>query len=206
MIEEVKAAIGFIRKLEEGGLAKLAAYLLAPGFVFGLAVSAVYSPSVGLDFGRPVTMVDLHTEVDVSGEITGKSGMMLILEPVELEYRIPLNAGSSVWMSLDQRTARMNNDRLVLTPTELRGKSPLIGVSTPVTLVVTGEPEGEIWLPGGKEQLEDWRSEPRRSIAFVSNVLLVCVFAFGISLAAVLPLSDRVQDAGAEIRTKPDHS
>lgn len=191
-------------KHSPGTLAKIVAHLLMPGFVMALAISGVYSSSMAFDLSGPVTVAELQTQVDTQGRVTPKPGIALIVEPVTSEYRIPLNAGSTIWMSLDSKTAKVNDDRLVVTPTEVRGKSPFWGVSAPVTIVVAGQASGEIWLPGGKEPLKNWSLEPRRSIAFLSDVLLVCVFVFGMSLAAVWPSHNSVEDTATEARANPD--
>jgi len=187
-----------------GTLAKIVAHLLMPGFVMALAISAVYSSSMALDLSGPVTIAELQTQVDTQGRITPKSGIALTVEPVTSEYRIPLNAGSTIWTSLDSKTAKVNDDQLVVTPTEVRARSPFWGVSAPVTVVVAGQSSGEIWLPGGKEPLKNWRLEPRRSLAFLSNILMVCVFVFGMSLTAVLPSHYSVKDTTAEASANPD--
>lgn len=185
-------------------LAKVVAHLLMPGLIMSLAISSVYSSSTALDLSGPVTVAELQTQVDTQGRVTSKPGIALTVEPVASKYRIPLNAGSTIWMSLDSKAARVNDDRLVVTPTEVRGESPFWGVTAPVTVVVAGQPSGEIWLPGGKESLKNWGLEPRRSIAFLFDVLLVCVFVFGMSLAAVWPSHYSVEHTAAEARANPD--
>lgn len=208
MLEKfIEFAIDFLlSKKFEARRAKISAHLLAPALVLGISVSGVYSLSLGFDFGAAVTVAELRTQLDTGGSIIRRPGIALIVEPTETEYRIPLKAASTVWTSLDERTARINDDRLVLTQTEFRGESPLVGVSAPVAVVIEGEPESEIWVPGGKARLGDRRMEARRSIAFVSIVLLVCVFAFGMSFAAVFPARLGIYDAGTELRAHPDHN
>jgi hypothetical protein len=175
-----------------------------PAFVMTWAISAVYTSSMALDLSGPVTISELQTQVDTQGQITPKAGIALTIEPVTSEYRIPLRAGSTIWMSLDSKAARVNDDQLVVTPTEVRAQSPFWGESAPVTVVVAGQTNGEIWLRGTKEPLKNWRLEPRRSLAFLSNILLVCVFVFGMSLAAVLPSHDGVKDTAAKVSANPD--
>jgi hypothetical protein len=204
VLEEAKAAIEFVRGLPEDGLARLAAYLLAPGLVFGLAVSGVYSASVGFDFGTPISVAELRTQMDSLGRVTQKRGVALIVEPVESTFRIPLDGATTIWTSLDQRAARMNNDLLTVSATELRGRSPFIGVSTPVAVVVAGKSEGELWAPGTTQALGNLDLEPHRSIAFLSNILLVCIFTFGMSLSAILPFNNSIADTTAKKRAHPN--
>lgn len=205
MIEKIaEALVDFARKQPPGALSKVIAHLLLPGFVMAWALSGVYSPSMAFDSGEPIRVAELSTEIDTLGRVTQKAGIALTVEPVTSEYSVPLNAASAIWVSLDPQTAKANVDRLVITPTELRGKSPFMGVSTPVTVIVVGQSKGEIWIPGGTEQLKNWRLEPRRSIAFLSNILLVCVFVFGMSLAFVLPPRYSIEDTAAEVSANPD--
>jgi len=202
----LEAALEFLlSEQSEAQRAKVAAHLLAPALVMGIAISGVYSLSVGFDFGSAITVAELRTQVDTAGHIVQRPGLALIVEPTETEYRVPLKTSSSIRTSLDEQTTRINDDRLVLTQTEFRGQSPLVGVSAPVTVVIDGESQGDIWVPGGKFSLANRRIEPRRAIAFVSIVLLVCIFAFGMSFATVFPLKLSVNDTTAELGTDPDH-
>lgn len=185
-------------------LATLAAYLLAPGLVMGLAGAGVYTPGLGLDFAKPVAVSELVTEVNTQGQVTGKKGIALMLEPVGSDYQIPLAAASSMWISLGEDIVRANADRLILTERGFNGKSPLIGVNDPVTVVVQGEPGKEILVPGGTERLEDWRLQSRRSVSLVSSALLACVFAFGMSLATGLPSIKVPQHDASKVRAKPN--
>ena len=207
MLEKIfEVSVDFLLgKQSEAQRAKIAAHLLAPALVMAIAISGVYSLSVGFDFGGAITVAELRTQVDTGGRIIRRPGLALIVEPTETEYRVPLKTPSSVRTSLDEQTTRMNDDRLVLTQTEFRGQSPLVGVSTPVALVIDGESAGDIWVPGGKLSLGNRRIEPRRSIAFISFVLLVCFFAFGMSFAVVFPLRLGVNETSAELSTHPDH-
>jgi hypothetical protein len=170
----------------------------------GLVGAGVYTPGLGLDFAKPVAVSELMTEVNAQGQFTGKKGVALMLEPIESEYQIPLSAASSMWISLDQDVVRANADRLILTERGFNGKSPLIGVNYPVTVVVQGELGKEILVPGGVERLADWRLQSRRAVSLVSSVLLACVFAFGMSLATGLPAIKTLQHGAGEVRAKPN--
>lgn len=204
MIDKLAEILVEFTRKRPGSVAKLVAHVLMPVFVMGLALSDVYSTTLIFDFRKPISVAELRTEIDTQGRITQKTGVALTIEPVESEYRIPLEAASTVWMSIDSRTAKLNDDRLMLTRTELRGKSPLMGVSTPVTVIATGKSNGEIWIPGGTEQIGNWRLEPRRSIAFLTHILFVCVFIFGMSVTAVLPPLYSVEDATTEASAHPN--
>ena len=168
--------------------ARISAYLLAPGFVLFMTISGVHGRPLAIGLEKPVTIVDLKTELATNGEVRSKKGVALIVEPVESEYRIPITGGSSgIWSSLDEKTIRANRERLALEQGELKGKTPFFGTSEPVAVVVEGELGADIQIPGGTEQSEEWRQPSQRSMSIVASVLLACVFAFGISLASGLP-------------------
>jgi hypothetical protein len=184
-------------------LARVAAYLLAPALVMGLAVAGVYSPGLGLDFSKPVSFTELMTEVSSQGKVTKKKGFALVLEPMASDYQIPVTTASSMWISLDADVLRANADRLVLTETAFKGRSPLLGVRDPVTVIVQGEPRSEILVPGGTEHIVDWRMQSRRSLSLLSSTLLACVFAFGMALASGLPSAKTQEQTAAEIGAEP---
>jgi hypothetical protein len=168
--------------------AKICAYILVPGLVLGLTILEVTGGGLAVDFERPVTISELKTEIIGRGEPESKRGVVLIAEPLSSEYRIQLGAGASrIWSSLDIEAARANTDRLVLDSSGLNGKTPFVGVNSPVTIVVDGDLGKDIQIPGGTERVEDWRLYSRRSSSIVSSVLLACIFAFGMSLATGLP-------------------
>jgi hypothetical protein len=183
-------------------LATVAAYLLAPGLVAILAGAGVYTPGMGVDFAKPVAVSELITEASTKGEMVVKKGIVLTLEPVDAEYQIPLASASSIWISVTPEILRANSDRLTITEHGFRGKSPLIGVSDPVTVVVQGAPGKEIFVPGGTERLESWKLQSRRSVSLVSSALLACVFAFGMAIATGLPPMKTPQHNAGEIRAK----
>ncbi len=102
-----------------------------------------------------------------------------------------------MWSSLDEEEARANSDHLMLDAAGLNGRTPLVGVSQPVMVVLEGNLGKELQVPGGKEKMDDWRLASRKSLSLVSGVLLSCVFAFGISLAKGFPSSDGDEKAGS---------
>jgi hypothetical protein len=176
--------------------AKISAYLLAPGLVLIMTISGVHGRPLAIGWEKPITITDLRTELAGNGDVRSKKGVALIVEPVESEYRIPLEGGSStIWSSLDEQTIRANRDRLALDQGGLKGKTPFLGTSDPVAIVIEGDLGGDIQIPGGTERLEEWRLPSRRSVSIVASVMLACVFAFGISLATGLPSARGDEDA-----------
>lgn len=188
----------------EGERAKLAAYVLAPGLVLGIAVPGIYTSGVSLDVGRPVTVSTLLSEVSTDGQVTGRSGLALIMEPMQNDYSIPFDSAVSMWVSLDESAARDNAERLKVTKTGFHSISPLVGVSDPVTIVVQGKPGTEILLAGSKQPLDNWRVQSRRSVSLISGVLLACVFGFGMAIATGFPIAKGKKNAGSKKRTSPD--
>ena len=178
-------------------LASISAYLLAPLLVLAVAWSSAYSHGMGFDLGRAVTITELRTDVTVAGDVRAHRGIVVTVEPMPAEYRIPLRvpAGGRLWSSLDVDAVRANADRLVLRRDGLSGKAPFLGISGPITIVVEGEFGPDLQVPGGRQTFEDLRLTARRSGALVFGVLLACVFAFGISLATGVPTAGRNQHA-----------
>lgn len=183
--------------------ARVAAYVIAPSLVLSFALAGIYKPGMGLDFGRPITVTALQTEIGVDGRVTEKRGFALTVEPTETDFQIPFDTAVAMWVSLDPATARANRRRLELTPTELAARWPLVGVNIPVTVVVQAKPGSEILLPGGRDLLEAWQPQSRRSLSFISQVLFSCVFAFGMSLAKGLPPGNRNKDTRRQERRYP---
>lgn len=171
--------------------AKISAYVLAPGLLFGLTLSGAWRSGLAIDLERPIAISELKTEVTGKGAPASKRGIVLIAEPESSEYRLQLGTGASkIWSSLDEEAARANADRLLLDGSGLNGKTPFIGVNEPVAIIVDGDLGKDIQVPGGTERVEDWRLYSRRSSSIVSSVMLACVFAFGMSMAIGLPSAE----------------
>lgn len=183
-------------------LARVAAFFLAPALIVILAAGKL--PGFGLDLAKPVAVTHLMTEVDSQGRVTPRSGVVLTIEPVDSEYSLPVNGAARMWLSLGHDIVLANAERLVLTERGLNGRSPLIGVSEPVLVVVEGQVGKDILVPGGVERLEDWRIQSRRSLSLLSNTLVACVFAFGMALATGLPSLESQKHTAGKVGALPD--
>lgn len=180
-------------------LATIVAYILAPVIVMGLAGATVYSPGSSLDLAQPVGIAELKTEMNVNGEYSTKSGLLLILEPLDIEYQIELKTPSTMWLSIDEPALDANLDRLRFGRFGFSGRSPLVGVSDPVAVVLGGEVGTNISIPGGSIPLEEWAISSRRSMSVLSGALSISVFAFGMAVAICLPSLGRPnQDAACK--------
>ena len=169
-------------------VAKIAAYLLAPGLILTLTIAGIHGQPLAVWLERPAAIAELKAEISERGSPISKKGVALIMEPIESEYRIRLEANPSrLWSSLDEDAMRANSERLVLNGEGLSTKTPFLGVNGPVTVVIEGEIGNDIQVPGGTQRVEDWRLPSRRSLSLLSSVLLACVFAFGMSIATALP-------------------
>jgi hypothetical protein len=200
MLDYLKAILDFLKGKSKDEIAKLSAYFLAPAVVLGLSFLGFFGGGAN-DLDRPIAIAELRTEITGKGNPEAKRGIVIIAEPVSSEYRIPLGPGASkIWSSLDAETAAANADRLVISGGGFNGKTPLIGVNGPVTMVVDGELGKDVQVLGGTEATEDWRLASRRSSSLVSSVLAACFFAFGVSLslATASPPPDRDKNAASQ--------
>lgn len=182
MVEYLKAIYEFLKNKRKEEIANICAHFLAPAVVLGMSVIGFFGGGAA-DLDRPIAISELRTEIVGKGEPSPKRGIVIIAEPGSAEYRIPLGPGASrIWSSLDEEAARANADRLSLNGGGLNGKSPFIGVSGPVAVVVDGDLGKSVQVLGGTEATDDWRLSARRSSSLVSSVLGACFFAFGVSI------------------------
>lgn len=185
---EWKTIFGSMHGRTSEEIAKISAYFLGPGLIFGLTVSNIVGGLSLIESGQALTILELRTEISREGNVIPKSGFALIFEPVESEYRIPLiYKPSRIWTSLDEQVAHANKSRLMLDDHGISGKSPFLGVKSPVTVVVEGPLGNEILVPGRTQKTDDLRLRSKRSDSILSSILFACVFAFGLSAALGLP-------------------
>lgn len=200
MLEYLKAVFEFLRGMSPAEIARISAYVLMPLVVLSWSILGFFGGG-GADLERPIAISELRTEITGSGEPESRRGVLIIAEPEPSEYRIKLGSGASrIWTSLDEEAARANADRLMLSGGGLKGKTPFLGVSEPVAVVVDGDMGQDIEVLGGTELAEDWRLSSRRSSSLISSVLAACFFAFGVSLALATGASpiDRDKNAASQ--------
>lgn len=204
MLDLLKAVIAWLSRLTEAQLARAVAYVIAPGAVLLTAGVGVYSPEMGFTFSKPVTVAELRATIDSTGQTMEKSGLVLFIEPEDGQYSVPLKGASTVWTSLDEGTMDLDIANPRLSKAGLTVRAPFTGRPDPVTVVVDGRSSGEIYLRGEKVPVGSWRKPPTRSLAVLSDVLLVCMFAFGMSISRALSFQDENQDSDGKQRTSPD--
>jgi hypothetical protein len=196
---DFKFILELLRGKNPPAIARISAFFLAPGLILGSVVSGVVGGSLGFDLERPITISPLKTEISANGSPVPKPGFALIVEPVPSEYHIPLQSATShIWSSLDEQEAQANRDRLTLDGDGVSGRSPFLGISDPVTVVVEGKLGDEILLPGGSFKSDNWQLPSRSSDSIVSSALLACAFAFGIALATGFPPPESDKEAAGQ--------
>ncbi len=197
---DIQTVWNLLKGRTEIEMARISAYVLAPGLLVALSVSGVFGGGSGLDLERAFAISELKTEIVGAEGPTTKSGIILIAEPMDSEYRIQLgSAAPRVWSSLNEEQARANKGHLSLDSSGLNSKTPFIGVNEPVTIVLEGEVGKHVHVPGSTQALSDWRLSPRRSSSVVSSVLFACVFAFGISIASGIPSSNGDKETTSQV-------
>jgi hypothetical protein len=174
---------------------KFLAYVLAPFIV--LIIPFLYHFSgMTLDPGKSVVVSELKTETLSNGNTNMKSGVALIIDPEDLQFRVPLRAPSSaLWTSLDEEEMYANKTHLMLDRRGFSGVAPLIGVKDPVTVILEGQLIDQIELSARKETLKGWRLVSKKANSALAGVLIICVFAFGFAFATVVPSVEGDQNA-----------
>ena len=196
MLDLFKTVHDYLRDLSPDIIAKVMAYWLAPGFVLGLTVGGISGGSFAIETARPIAVSELRTEQSSTGATTNKPGFVIVIEPIASDFRFQLpTPPARIWSSLDESAARANRDRLAVDGSSVFSRAPFIGVGGPVTVVVEGQLGPEVQVPGGFEKMDDLILRSRRSVSVMTSVLLVCVFAFGMSSVTGLPSHGRKQQA-----------
>jgi len=189
MMDGLSILPGLLKNRPSGEKGRLCAFVLAPSLVVGLAFAGGQRAGSLFDLSGPIAITELRTEMSVDGRPTPRKGIAVILEPTAAESHISLKGDLQrrVWSSLSESGAEANRDRLVLSRDGLSSKTPLNGVSSPVTLVVEGELGSGILIPGGVQSIASSTLSSRRSQSLLSSVLFSCVLAFGMALASAVP-------------------
>jgi hypothetical protein len=188
------------------------AYVLAPGFILGVAIT--YGGGVGVDFGKGFAISELKTEM-IQGAPFPRGAVLFIAEPKASIYEIPLTpTPSKIWSSLNAEKAEKNAEigHFKLNGSVLHIHTPFYDVKDePVLVLVEGalDPQKstsgpQIEVLGRTESVENWRLTSRNSSSVVSAVLINCFFALGLGLAtAAAPINGDKNNTSQE-GTEPD--
>lgn len=198
MLEWLKTTVDLFRRLTPAQAARASAYWLAPGAILLFTMSGVFGGYFSSEVALPIAVSELRTEIVTGGTVVGRPGVALIVEPSASEFRVFVGSPlTSVWSSLDQARARDNKSRLTIEGNSIVAKTPFLGVGEPVTIIAEGPIGREVQVPGGVEKIDDLILRSKRSVTALAGVLLVCMFAFGMSTASGLPSVDPEKKAGA---------
>jgi len=182
------------------------AYVLAPAFILGVSVYGLFGASI--NFEKPIAIAELKVEIGQKGEYASRRGVVLIAEPSECEFGLPLAGASKIWSSINQQTTPENLSRnhLGIDAGGLYGKAPFLGESGPVTLVVDGSLADQINVSGSQESLDDWRLISRQSSSVLSAAFAACLLTFGMTFALGMSRVEGDENYAGEKRTKPNEN
>lgn len=188
MLDSTKEIIAFLKGRDPTQLAKVFAYVFAPAAVMAAGLLGLAGRGMAVDLSRPVAISELRSEIDGTGHARLRRGLAITVESSAPEFHLSLSGtAGAVWTSLEPEQLQANAGRIQSDSAGLTTRSPFLGVSGPVTMIIAGAARGQVDLPGRTERVSDWQLPSRQSLALVSSVLLSCVFAFGMAVAMVLP-------------------
>jgi hypothetical protein len=205
LLEKFNISKEKIKNLTPTEKARVVAYILMPTLILLISIWAVSNGWLGIDLERAFAISELKTVSAGGGISSSKRGVVVIAEPVQSDYRIPLTHNNTeIWSSLTEQDVQSNNDSLTLNSDELRVVTSFYGVSEPVAIVLDGELGKEIKFRGPAESIEDWRLSSRRNVSLAFWPLAACFLAYGIAVARGAPVVDRDKNDASQIGAEPD--
>jgi len=200
-----------IKKLGPTGRARVVAYILMPTLILFLLITALYKGWLGVDLERAFAISELKTVVTEGGIVSPRRGVVIIAEPIDYNYLIPIARNNSeIWSALTEDDVRSNKDmkhnvdNLSLGSDELKVATSFYGVSEPVAIVVEGELGKEIKFRGRREPMDDWRLSSRRNANLAFWPLAICFLAYGIAVVRGAPIIEPDQHDASQVGAEPD--
>lgn len=171
------------------------AYVIVPGAVVSYTLSGLSPVSPFKIFEDGVSIVPIKAVNDTATGIKEESGLVVILDPSELELSIPWTSSASkpnrLLMSLDSDSFRGNTSRLTMDAAGLRAQLPLLGISEPVVLIALGGPANDVLFPGKKVSVNSLGLSARSSVALALWGIIASMFGIGLSIGiANAPISE----------------
>lgn len=167
---------------------KIVAYLLVPCAAGVIAYFAVGRPETLFGKENAISIVRVSSRFD-AGRVSKQDGMALLIEPSELECKVPLPHASSqrLTSSLLPEEWEHNVDRLGIEGTDIHLKLPLWGISRPIVVLAEGEAPSELWISGAKLAVSNLELTAQRSVNLVTWGFVSAVFGLGLGFASEPP-------------------
>lgn len=177
-INSIKDFLQYLRSLSFDDLSAAFAYLLAPGAVL-LVITAGLATG-GDDHG--VSLVEMQSSLVTSGSATKDPGVLVLLEgdtpQVGLRMKSAPDRVSLLSIPYDVLERNLGQIRVDEYGIELR--SPILGASQPLVVLVKGELDGEVLLPGKRVDPRHLRLRSRSTISLAIWCLLPVMVGMGL--------------------------
>jgi hypothetical protein len=172
---------------------KFVAYLIVP--CLAVAISYVATGHPGTLFGseNAISVVHLSSHYE-GGKVVRHDGIALLVEPSELECKLPLPHATSQRLvsSLLPEEWEHNVDRLAFEGNDIHLRLPLWGVSRPIIILADGDAASDLWVGGAKLPVANLQITAQRSVNLVTWGFVSAVFGLGLAFGSepATPIKD----------------
>lgn len=177
-IKEILELPSYLSKISFDQLHAAFAYLLVPGMV-------VLFLAAGLTFDGPdhgVSLLEIQSRLGSEGVIVDYQGVLLLLESdvSGVAFTLKNSSDKSSWLSLPRDVLARNRSQVRVDQNGLEIRQPLMGAAPPMAVLMSGELEGDVLLPGKRVKPEHLRLRPTVAISLAVWCLLPVMVGMGL--------------------------
>jgi hypothetical protein len=136
------------------------------------------------DLKNDIAVIPLISSIDQNKQILSQKGFLIVTNELNEPFKIPLKGigrAPEIWTSLKDSLLKLNDDRVFITKSNiLQLNMPLYGDNHIFGMVVKGESNGELLMPGKSIAIKDLLPVANISIALVLSVFCAVAFGFGL--------------------------
>ena len=182
MIKQILEVLVAFLRMPSGIRAAVFAHAIVP--VLAVVSAAYIGSGTGplLTASGSVTVIQLATDLDGSGNASAKAGLGVIVQPEDSDTTLIMDAEiRSIRSSLSPDEALANHSRIEIRKNSFALRAPLRYVQTPALFVLEGKAPPKAGTPGGATEISEFTLPARHSPGIVVTLMLIVSFTIGLA-------------------------
>jgi hypothetical protein len=182
VIKQLIEMLDAFRRLPSSVRAAVFAHAIVPILAVGAAAYIGSGKGPLLTASGSVTVIQLTTDLDGSGNASAKNGVGVIVQPEDSETTLIMDADiRSIRSSLSLDEALANYSKIEIRKKSIVLRAPFRYVETPALFILEGKAPPNAGTPGGSTEISEFSLPARHSPGIVVTLMLIVSFTIGLA-------------------------